>query len=594
MTEEKILEVAFSPRYISESVKIMAKIWSSAFEKALQKRRQIVAAYEEYNRIFPCDEKSAAFFSEFTAFVVNAFSKFCTATVSFGFDPKEGKFCKNAPMTVLDLKNYIKEKFQNCNHRLDKAQAEQPNVKRFVSVCEILKSMVKISAEDQSLIFMYSPVYLKGLGLLSARQIRMGEYFSLAEQNLMIKAFSSFHNMRSALCSSFGGPVGIERIVGQTPMFLSRFSNVQKADFWYRYLFDGDRTHAVFNPSQISWEYLDPFILCLQPKCTYNDDEKYVLVKDEFSENKIYSSLLPFAESLRAGFDNRQDGKRKFDRTLCRIALIELYLNGTLEELCSSVRAKESDLLERLKSREHLPAKEKQSIEAELNIVRDRYKELLEKVDKAGFNLDDLLRGEVMDANGNLIKIRKVKQDIAVSPEKQSEIEVATSKDGLQRIAKTLSHQRYRRSAKSKFRGQKFLDGRIEVDEGGKCFYFTLMGTKYKVPTTTGGLWDIIEKLIDWYNTSMSTKGNNVPMVGKLRAIASRDGICLEKDGKKLWNALTTAFERANEKNRKDKKEHSVTVKKEDLFKFRKGDGVDENSSVCYINFNPDLFGRVP
>ena len=398
------------------------------YQRAAERQKRIIAAVAEYNKIYPASENYARFSGALAEFMEHLLSKFSTMSVRW-YDPVSDNFSENAPMTIFHLKEYVKEKFQDCESQMGKESETEPDVDRFVRVCEVLKKIVRISAEDQSLLFLASTCYVKGLELLSMCQVRIGKYFSVNEQERMERAWRELFELIKAIFSSLGFPVGLEKMAScESPVYLKRMKGVSVSDRWFRFLFDGNREHAIFNPSAIAGLYSHLSIL----HNLFMDGKDSLLVRDVFAGKGLYEQLLPLEEYFAYVQTNKYKADEVLERVDARIRLIAQTMNRVFEQDWERISREREDLIEKLNSSPRISEKKKRECEARLNSLEESRRKILNLIDKAGYKLEDLLRGEIEVEKGSFVKIHRLpgvtdfNAATGVSPVKQIEAVTAS------------------------------------------------------------------------------------------------------------------------------------------------------------------------
>ena len=380
----------------------------SEYQRIVAERKEKSAALAEYIRIYPASEKHIGFAAAHADWVERLMSKFLTTTVMPGYDPDADELSFKAPVTIYALKEYIKGKFQDCESQIDKLAEIEPDVKRFVDVCGVLKKIVRLSADDQSLFFMFSACYVKGFELLAAPQVRIGRYFSDNEQKCIESAFREVEELITEFCSSIGCPSGLE-VENCANQILKRIEGASPADFWFRLLFDGDRGHAVFNPVYIADYHSRIAFLHNLLKRSSDWDDQFTLVRDEFSGKWLYEQLLPqeefFANILT---NNKYKAEEVLRRNQARDALICATMIGAFEEDWGRITRESDELFGRLNSASEVAEAEKRKCEEMLGSLEEERQTILTLIDIAGYKLEDLLRGEIEVEGGKHVKIRKL------------------------------------------------------------------------------------------------------------------------------------------------------------------------------------------
>lgn len=382
--------------------------YKSGFQRAAKRQKEEAAAIAEYIRIYPPSENHVRFAAEATGYMERVLSKFQTMSVSAGYDPDINNVSKNAPMTIYDLKEYVKGRFRDCECQIRKEIEAEPSVDRFVNVCEVLKKIVRLSAEDQSLLFLFSTSFVKGFELLAASQVRIGEYFSADEQKSMERACREVFELISSLYSSLGFPSGLELACGGDPACLKRIEGASAEDHWFRVLFDGDRDHAVFNPSCLAWFHSFVSSNLNRLKNVSDKDDHFTLVRDVFSGKSLYHQMLLQEEFVAYVATNKYKADEVLERINARIVLISVIMNGVFTRDWENIMREREELIARMNSVPGLTEEEERKCEERLNSLSAARQAILNVIDKAGYKLEDLLRGEVEVEEGNYVKIRKL------------------------------------------------------------------------------------------------------------------------------------------------------------------------------------------
>ena len=401
--------------------------YKSGFQRAAKRQKEEAAAIAEYIRIYPPSENHVRFAAEATGYMERVLSKFQTMSVSAGYDPDIDNVSKNAPMTIYDLKEYVKGRFQDCECQIRKEIEAEPSVDRFVNVCEVLKKIVRLSAEDQSLLFLFSTSFVKGFELLAASQVRIGEYFSADEQKSMERACREVFELISSLYSSLGFPSGLELACGGDPACLKRIEGASAEDHWFRVLFDGDRDHAVFNPSCLAWFHSFVSSNLNRLKNVSDKDDHFTLVRDVFSGKSLYHQMLLQEEYVAYAATNKYKADEVLERINARIVLISVIMNGVLTRDWEDIIREREELIAQMNSVPGPTEEEKRKCEVRLNSLSAARQAILNVIDKAGYKLEDLLRGEIEVEKGRFVKIRQlqvfgdVDAAMSASPVKQIE-----------------------------------------------------------------------------------------------------------------------------------------------------------------------------
>lgn len=380
----------------------------SGFQRVAKRQKEESAAMAEYIRIYPASESHVRISVAMADYMERHLSKFLATVVSPGYDPDIDNFSEKAPMTIYALKEYVKEKFQDCESQMRKESESKPDVDRFVRVCEVLKKIVSVSAEDQSNFFMLSTCYVKGFELLAESQVRVGKYFSASEQNRMERAFREVCELTGTLYSALGFPSCFEIENCGIPIFLKRLQGVSPADRWFRILFDGDRDHAVFNPEYIAGYHSLVASSLNRMKRVSDLDNNFILVRDVFSGKALYQQLLLAEEYFANYLTNKYKADEALDRINARVFLISVIMNGVFERDWERIRKEREELIGRMNSDPPLSEEEKRKCEMRLDSLMAARQAILNVIDKAGYKLEDLLRGEIEVEEGKYAKIRKL------------------------------------------------------------------------------------------------------------------------------------------------------------------------------------------
>lgn len=376
------------------SIAEMAKSVATRIKEVAEKDRLIEAAREIYNRLYPCDEKTAEEIGEFARAFACSFSKFYKTPD----DWTDATFGPNTSMTVHDLRVYVVKKFQPYDDELKILANEEPSCERFARVCGLLTRIADKTIVDGSLICLFSKTFAKAHELLLINPTVKKLYCTREEQKSMLEAFDAYLDKFLVLLSSLGFSSS-KRIP-----FLEKFPLCLEGREGRMLLFDGNVDHAVFNPVVIRWMVsIISFFSGLASK--EDPDDYFRLVKNAFTEKRLYVELLSESKIITQAQKNLFTAKEEMERLSLRVGMLKVCLDGSLSTEWPKLLREEKELREELRQGNFASVADHEACKQQLDNVMMTKGIIANNEEKTGWKCDDILRGEVEVEKGRFVKI---------------------------------------------------------------------------------------------------------------------------------------------------------------------------------------------